>query len=323
MHNGPMDWNDLRHFLAVARAGSTLAAADSLKVNQSTVARRIGALEQALGLRLFERLQSGYRLTAAGHELLPAAERLEREATTIQRLAEQRARRVAGTVRVTTNEPLANLFLNPCIREFTDLYPDVLIEVVVGDESLDLDRGDADVALRAGSQSGTGNLLVRKLRELQWSVYASRDYGLRNGFPRTAETLAGHAIIAGGSGLNRVPGPAWLERHAGSERVVARSNSVTHMVAAVKAGLGLGAIPCTLGEQDPDLVRCLAPPPELDSPLWLVTRSDLADEPRIRTFTSFMSARIVSMRHLFELRPDQGCLEEAAVRVANDARIAQ
>jgi DNA-binding transcriptional LysR family regulator len=234
---------------------------------------------------------------------------MEIEAQTIARLAEQRARRIAGTVRVTTNEPLANLFLNPCIREFTDLYPDVRIDVVVANESLDLARGEADVALRAGTQAGTGNLLVRKLRELQWSVYASREYARRNGCPRTVEALGGHAIVGGDADLQRVPGPSWLERHAGSERVVTRSNSVTHMVAAVKAGLGLGAIPCTLGELDPELIRCLPPPTELDSPLWLVTRADLADEPRIRTFTGFMSARIVSMRHLFEIRPEQGLLD--------------
>ena len=100
----------------------------------------------------------------------------------------------------------------------------------------------------------------------------------------------------------------WFVCFVGCERVVARSNSVTHMVAAVKAGLGLAAIPCSLGEIAPELVRCLAPPRELDSPLWLVTRADLADEPRIRTFTSFMSARIVSMRDLFELRPEQPLL---------------
>jgi DNA-binding transcriptional LysR family regulator len=300
-----MDWNDIRYFVAVARAGSTLAAAEGLKVNQSTVARRIGALEQALGLKLFERLHSGYRLTDAGREILPIAERLELEAKTILRLAEQRARRIAGTVRVTTNEPLANLFLSPCIREFTDLYPDVRIEVVVANEALDLARGEADIALRAGTQPGTGNLLVRKLRDLQWSVYSSRDYARRHGCPRSMQDLAGHAVVGGDAALERVPGPAWLERLAGSERVVARSNSVTHMVAAIKAGLGLGALPCTLGELDPELIRCIEPPPELDSPLWLITRADLADEPRIRTFTAFMSARIVSMRHLFEVRPEQ------------------
>jgi DNA-binding transcriptional LysR family regulator len=298
-----MDWNDLRHFLAVARAGSTLAAAEGLKVNQSTVARRIGALEDALGLKLFERLNSGYRLTDAGREILPTAERVEVEAQTVQRLAEQRARRIAGTVRVTTNEPLANLFLSPCIREFTDLYPDVRIEVVVTNEALDLARGEADIALRAGTQSGTGNLLVRKLRDLQWSVYSSRDYARRVGCPRNLEDLEGHAVVGGDAALERVPGPAWLERLAGSDKVVARSNSVTHMVAAIKAGLGLGALPCTLGELDPDLIRCIEPPRELDSPLWLVTRADLADEPRIRTFSAFMAARIVSMRHLFEVKP--------------------
>ena len=97
------DWNDLRHFLAVARAGSTLAGAEALKVNQTTVARRIAALERSLGAKLFDRAQSGYRLTELGHELLPAAERLEIEAATVTRLVEQRSRRLAGTIRVTTN----------------------------------------------------------------------------------------------------------------------------------------------------------------------------------------------------------------------------
>lgn len=305
-----MDWNDLRHFLAVARGGSTLAAAESLRVNQSTVARRIAALEQALGVALFARSQSGYRLTEAGEELLAPAERAELEAETIHRLAEQRLRRLAGTVRVTASEALANTFLNPCLREFNQLYPDMRVEVAIADRSLDIARGEADVALRAGVQKGEGAIVVRKLRDLEWSIYSGRDYARRNGCPQSIEDLRGHAVVDGDGSAATLPGILWLKQHAGTDRIVARSNSLTHLAAAVRAGLGLGALPCSIGEPDPELIRCIEPPPELNSALWLVTRADIKDEPRIRTFTDFISARTVSMRHLFELRPREIVLAE-------------
>ncbi len=300
-----MDWNDLRHFLAVAREGTTVGAAERLRVNQSTVSRRIAALEQALGLALFARSRDGYRLTDAGTELLPAAERLEAEAEAVERLAEQRLRRLSGILKVTASEGLANTFLSPCLREFMDLYPQIRIEVVVSDRSLDIARGEADIALRAGTQKGTGAIVVRKLRDMPWSIYAGRDYVERCGCPSSARAMNGHAIVDGDGPIASLPGVLWLRRHAGEEQVVAKSNSLTHLAAAVRAGLGLGALPCSFGEPDPLLFRCIDPPRELISPLWLVTRADIRDEPRVRTFTDFIAARTVSMRNLFELRPQE------------------
>lgn len=303
MHNRKMDWNDLRYFLAVARAGTTIGAAARLRVNQSTVSRRIAALEDALKLPLFVRSTEGYRLTEAGVELLPAAQRLETEAETVKRLADQRLRRLAGILKVTASEGLANTFLSPCLREFMDLYPEIRVEVVVADRSLDIARGEADIALRAGSQKGTGAIVVRKLRDMQWSIYAARDYAQRCGCPRSPGEMSGHAIVDGDGPVAGLPGVLWLRRHAGEDRIVAKSNSLTHLAAAVRAGLGLGALPCSFGEPDPLLVRCIEPPSELVSPLWLVTRADIKDEPRVRTFTDFIAARTVSMRYLFELKP--------------------
>ena len=296
------DWNDLRHFLAVARSGTTLGAAEALKVNQTTVARRIAALEQALGARLFERAQSGYRLTELGHELLPAAARLEIEASTVARLVEQRSRRLAGTIRVTTNETIANLFLTPSLPDFADLYPDIRVEVVVDPRYLDLSRGEADVALRAAQHPGNGPIVVRKLRHLPWAVYSSRDYAARNGCPARVGELPRHKVIGPDGPLCEMAAFQWLEGAAGSAQVMARSNSLPNMLTAVRAGLGLAVLPCAMAEPEPDLVRCIGPMDDIGAPLWLITRSDNKDEPRIRAFTSFIAARIVAMRHLFELR---------------------
>lgn len=297
-----LDWNDLRHFLAVARAGSTLGAAETLRVNQTTVARRIAALERALDAKLFEKVQSGYRLTELGQEILPAAERVQTEADTVVRLVQQRARRLSGTIRVTTNETIADLFLTPSIMDFTKQYPDVRLDVVIDPRRLDLARGEADVALRAAEDPGTGPIVVRKLRHLPWAIYCSREYAARNGCPGSVEELSQHTIIGGDGPLLAMQGPTWLENAAGTAKVIARSNSLPNLLTAVRSGLGITALPCALAEPVPELIRCIGPIEDLGAPLWLVTRADVKDEPRIRAFTSFISARIVAMRHLFELR---------------------
>ena len=304
------DWNDLRHFLAVARAGSTLAAAEGLKVNQTTVARRIGALEQALGAKLFDKASAGYRLTELGAELLPVAERVEVEAETVLRLTEQRARRLTGTVRVTTNETIADIFLMPSVSEFCELYPHIRLDIVVDARHLDLNRGEADVALRVGGSPGTGAIVARKLRHLPWGVYCSRAYAARSGCPSAPEKLCEHRILGAEGSLAAIQAPRWLEEMAGSERVIARSNTLPNLLIAAQAGLGLAVLPCAMAEPHEELVRCIGPIDELGAPLWLVTRTDLKDEPRIRAFTSFIAARIVSMRHLFELRDRDALPEE-------------
>ena len=289
--------------IAASGLSCTVFPASSARALWRSVARRVAALEQQLQLVLFSRSRAGYKLTEAGEKMLPAVEQMESDAEAIRRIAELRLRRIAGILRVTASEGLANLFLNPCLREFTQLYPEIRVEVVVADRSLDIGRGEADVALRAGAQNGGGSIVVRKLREMPWSIYASRDYVRRHGCPECPEQMRGHSIVDGDGPVAVLPGAQWLRRRAGEEAVVAKSNSLTNLAAAVHAGLGLGALPCTFGERDGELIRCIDPPPELNSPLWLVTRAEIKDEPRVRTFTDFIAARTVSMRHLFELKP--------------------
>ena len=295
------DWNDLKYFLAVARTGSTLAGAAQVKANQTTTARRIAALEQSLGTALFDRSPTGYRLTEAGHEILAAAERVEREALTVDALAEQRGRRVAGTVRVTTNESLANLLLTPALADFARLHPDIRIEVYVEDRVVDLDRGEADVALRGSFSAGRGDIVARRLRDLPWSVYCSADYAQRQGVPREGDDLSGHTAIGGAGGVAAMPGPRWLETETGG-RVAARSNSLTNMMAATKAGLGLGALPCVLADREADLVVCFQLPRSFTAGLWLVTRAELRNEPCVRTFNDYIVERVRTLRGLFEPR---------------------
>ena len=300
-----LNWDDLRHFLAVARAGSTLGGARLLGVNQTTVARRVASLEAALGgAALCERRQAGYRLTEAGRRAVAHAERMEAEATALVQLLAAEARHAAGTVRATTNELLANLVLVPFVQAFRREHPAIGVELIVDDRRLDIVRGEADVALRAGWRPLEPGLVGRRLCDTGWAVYCSRDYAARHGgAPTTPEALRGHQLVGGEGALAELPGPRWLEATAAGGEVACRSNSLTNLITAVKAGMGLATLPCFVGDVEPDLVRCLPPVEALRGNLWLVTREELRDAPHVRAFIDALAAHIRPMRPWLSGRP--------------------
>src|SRR5690606_39101588 len=164
------NWNDLKYCLAVARSGSTLAAARALKVNQSTVQRRLVDLEDRLKLRLVERLPSGYRLTPSGREVLASAEAVAGAIERFERSCAEAAH--AGTLRLTCPESIADrLTRSGLLDRFQARYPGLRIEFVLADRYIDLAKGEADVAFRSGDTDGV--LVGRKIADSLWAVYAS------------------------------------------------------------------------------------------------------------------------------------------------------
>src|SRR6185503_2645714 len=178
-----LDWNDLRFFLAVARAGSTLAAARSLRTSQTTVARRIAALERAIGVPVFEKRQAGYALTPAGEELVAQAERVELAANGFAEAAAAHGRDLNGTVRITTEEVYAITLLTRLLPELHDLHPEILIDLDTSQTVRDLGAGEADVALRSTKGTQPAGLVGRRLCKDDWALYCSRDYAKRHGVP--------------------------------------------------------------------------------------------------------------------------------------------
>jgi DNA-binding transcriptional LysR family regulator len=291
-----LDWDDLRFALAVARAGSALGAARTLKVNQTTVMRRIAHIEAAVGADLFERKRSGYHLTLLGQRIAATAARLEDEVKALESMigAEQRA--LSGCVRVTASELMANLLVTGLLREFRKLHPGILVELIADDRRLDLARGEADVALRSSSRPEGAGIVARRLPDGAWSVYCSRSYADEHGIPTTIDALDGHAIVAAEGGIANLPGPRFLARVAPNSRTSARSNSLTNLMLALKGGLGIATLPCIAGDADPDLVRCLPPITELDYELWLIVREDVRSAPHVRTFAEFLATHVHGMR---------------------------
>jgi DNA-binding transcriptional LysR family regulator len=303
------DWNDLKAFLAVARGGSTLAAARALKINQTTVARRIEALEADVGLKLFERGQAGSRLTEAGQVLIGEAEAVERATEGFAHQAQALQRGASGSLRVTINEALANVFLAPALGEFRRLYPDIKVEMLVGDAFLDLSKGEADVAIR-----GTANLLPdsdlvsRKLSDIDWAVYCSRDYAIRHGTPTRPEEMNRHVLIGGEGAMTRMPAMVWMSAQAPEAEVHTRSNSLTNLAVAIRAGLGLAPLPKLVADQEPELVRCMDIQ-DFPSAVFILIRPDMRDAPRVRAFIDFMSPHFAAMRRTLE---EKGRANQAA-----------
>jgi DNA-binding transcriptional LysR family regulator len=287
-----MQWDDLRYVLAVARTGSALRAAGVLGVNQSTVLRRLGALEEALGVQLFERRRSGQALTASGRLLVESAERMEREAQALRDALAAQQRALAGSVRLTTSDGLASRLVIPCMRAFQRRFPGIVVELITCDERLDIARGEADVALRADSRPEGAGVVARRLPDVAWTIYCSRAYAEERGLPDCRDAIPGHEIVGLEGRMASLPGTRWLAAAAPGAVIRFRSNSFIGLIANLKAGLGLGALPTMSGDAESDLVRCFPPPPDLKSELWLIVREEIRAQPHVRALTDFLASFI-------------------------------
>ncbi|MGN6690945.1 MAG: LysR family transcriptional regulator [Sphingopyxis sp.] len=282
------DWNDLKAFLAVAETGSTLAAAQALRVSQTTVARRIAALEEATGLDLFERRQAGYALTPVGQTMLASALAVREAADRFEDAAGARSRDAGGTVSLTTMEIFAVTILPPILRDLRAAHPGIHIHLDTSDEPRDLASGAADIALRSSKQPSGAGLVGRRIADNPWTVYSSRDYADRHGIPHSREQLAAHPFIGGGGGVWE-PYQAWLRQYGLEESVVMKYDTASGLLAGVRAGMGLTILPAFLADREPDLIRCIPPKVEDTTGLWLLTHERLRRVPRIRIVLDFIA----------------------------------
>jgi len=297
-----LDWNDLKYFLAVARDGSTLAAARALRVSQTTVARRIMALEEALGVHLFEKRQAGYSLTPDGQNLLSRAEQVESALNGFSEAAAAQSRSISGTVKITTEEVYATTILAPLLRELHETYPDIVIELDTSQAVRDLGAGEADISLRstkAESQISAG-LVGRQLCIDDWALYCSRDYASRNGVPRNRAQLKRHPFIGGGGGNLWIHYQAWLQSLGLEDQVAMHHATSGGLLSGVRSGFGIAVLPCVVADADPDLIQCLTPKRDHGRNLWLFTHERCRHTPRVRAVIDFLYERL--SRHVRQLQ---------------------
>lgn len=283
-----MDWNDLRHFLALHRTGSLARAAAELGVNATTVSRRLSALEDELGGKLFDRTPDGYALTAVGRELVIRAERIEAEARAIEEDLRGADDRPAGVVRVTATEMLATRFIAPYLARFRARYPEITLELRCTHEIVSLARREADVALRL-SRPREDDLVCKRLAEIPLALYAAPSYLAEHGAPEDPEaSLAGHHLLCFADSRHFEYENAWMSARAEGARVALRCDSVSSLYAACVGGLGIGLLPRVVADRDPALERVpteSAPTPRV---IWRAVHRDLRDTARIRAVVQFL-----------------------------------
>ena len=252
-----MDWDDLRCFLAVARGGGLSSAAREPAISAQTAGRRVAALEAALGVPLFVRHPSGYRLTDDGRATLGDAEKVEE---TMRRLRDNAAARggdVAGVVRLAAPETLATTLLLPGLRPLLDRYPCLTLDVVTGIDTIGIARGEADIALRL-VRPDKGALTIRKVGRMAHALYTASPY----------VEDQDHSRLIGWSSVYDLPAGRWLRQHFGREPDIL-INSLAGQRAAIEAGIGIGMLPCFLGG---DLVALDTPMRPVE-PLWLIAHA--------------------------------------------------
>jgi len=279
-----LDWADLQYFTAVGRSGTIAGAARALRVNHSTVLRRIASLEAALGVRLFDRLPGGYALTVAGSELNEHLAGLDEQVEAAQRRLTGRDATITGTIRLTTTDTLLHGLLMPVLARFHAAHPGVQVQVAINNSFSSLTQREADVALR-GSNRPPPNLVGRRVGDIQTALYASRAYLKSLG--RHAD-IAAYRWVGSDESLAHLEQAKWLRRNVDEARVALRVDSLVGMVDAVAHGVGAGLLLCPLADARSELVRLAPPDPALDTQVWILTHPDLRQVARMRVFTQFV-----------------------------------
>lgn len=294
-----LSWDDLRIIKTLSESGNRGSAADSLGLNISTVSRRVVHVEQTLGIKIFTRRRTGYTLTPEGQELRALSERVELDIVSVARRIGRGAQEPVGNLRITTSDSLLLYFLTPIIAAFKSRHAAIRVEVLVGNDTLNLARDESDIALRA-TKKPLESLVGRRLATIAWAPYGRRfDYPHRTPSPehlydQVWVSYTGHLV-----GLDAV---AYLNKRVAPENILYRADSVAAVSAAITAGMGIGLLPCMLGDITPGLIRMSAVVPELDDELWLLTHPDIRISPRVQTFMQFCSDAALEQKPLIEGR---------------------
>ena len=263
-----MNWDDLRHLLAIARAGTLAGAARRLAVNQTTVARRLATLEAALGARLFERAEGLLRPTKAGELALARAAEVEQEVGALEQGIAGADREPAGLVRVTAVPILVNRLLVPALSALSARHPRIRLELIAASRNLSLTRREADLALRLSRpQSGMG-LLTRRLGDLDYAVYGPRG--------RAANRLA---WITYEEGLGHLPQARWIAQRPDASMAPLAVSDAEALVHAIRAGIGKSLLPCLIADREPGLRRLGVA--VLHRELWLLAHREQRHHRRI------------------------------------------
>ena len=293
-----MDWDKLRVFHAVAEAGSFTHAGDALSLSQSAVSRQISALEENLQVSLFHRHARGLILTEQGESLNRTVREVFAKLAMTEALLTDSRERPAGRLKVTTTVGFGSHWLASRVQGFLAAYPEVSMSLLLDDSDLDLAMREADVAIRMHAPRQP-DLVQRHLMSIRWMVMASRGYLDTRGTPERVEALDEHALILFGPYRPPVADINWLadagRRSGQPRRAILEVNSLHAMGLAIRAGVGIGALPSWMQDETRDLIPIL---PDLKSPrvdVYFVYPEELRNSKRVAVFRDFLLSEMHGM----------------------------
>ncbi len=281
------NWNDLVFFLELARQGRLMAAARRLKVDHTTVSRRISELEKDLAIRLFERKPDGFVLTEDGHRLLAIAEKMEVLGLSVVETIKTTPSEPSGRVRLATMEGIAAYYLTEKLADFNKLHPQILVELVTERHLINLTKREADVSISFVPPAGQ-RLNVCKAGKFGLGLFSSADYLSRRGRPKKVDELPGHDFVDYIVDLVAIPKVHWLLDVLEPEHVVFRSSSMAAQQNAIAAGRGIGLLPYFSAKTDQRLVSVLQKEVRVERELYVAVHEDIQFMGRVRALTRFL-----------------------------------
>ncbi|MCA3648498.1 MAG: LysR family transcriptional regulator [Methylobacterium sp.] len=293
-----MDWDNARIFLAVARSGQFLAAARQLGLDHATVARRVSALEKALGSALFERRTTGCVPTPAGERFLASAERIEAEMLSAQADLAATGLDVSGTVRIGAPDGFGTLFLSPRLGKLASQHPGLIIQLVPVPRAFSLSKREADIAITI-DRPEAGRLAIRKLTDYTLHLYAARSYLSKHGEPESREALKAHQLVTYVQDQLFSPALNFMPDLFGPDYRRLECVSAVGQDAAVQAGAGIGILHDYHAARNAGL-KMVMPDLVFRRTYWLATHLDTQASLRIRTVADFIVAEVQAHRALFE-----------------------
>jgi len=296
-----LEWDDFRLVKIIAEANGLAGAAEKLGVNHSTVFRRLGQMEENLGVKLFERHRTGYVLTTAGEEMTALAEQMEENVTAFTRKLAGQAVAPAGELRVTTNDTLLVHLLTPIFARFITACPEMRLDVVLANQALNLSKRDADVAIRA-TDDPPETLVGRRVATIAWAIYGRKAEfpDVRGPDDVTLADLFDRHWVALGDNLATLKVARFVREHVAPDNIVYKVNTVLGLSEAVEAGTGIGPLRCFIADTSPNLVRLADINADFAAGLWLLTHPDLRQSARVRAFMDFMAAEIAKQKKRVE-----------------------
>lgn len=294
-----MDWDNIRVFLSVARAGQFLAAARQLRIDHGTVSRKIGALEKSLGVRLFDRQTTGCVLTAAGDRLYAAAEEVEAQLLRAQGDLSESDVELSGTVRVAAPDGFTALFLCSRLSKLKRKYPSLTIQLVPMSRTFSLSKREADIAITI-SRPEEGRLTVRKLTDYSLHFYAAKDYLTEHGAPKTMADLERHCLITYVQDLVFADQLHFMPELYGPNFSRVECSGAVGQLETVRGGAGIGILHDYAAQTDPQL-QIVLPETSFQRSYWIITHVDMRQLSRVRAVSDFIFAEVGAQRSIFLL----------------------